>query len=82
MNFTTISNYFCIYLGLIVGAIIRYGASTNGVTYIDVHPASDTKYNQSVPPDMLRLYFPDKIQINSGGMLNNIHYCILKYDKC
>ncbi|KOB73833.1 Sodium/hydrogen exchanger, partial [Operophtera brumata] len=52
--------------GLIVGAIIRYGASTNQITYLDVHPDMDTKYNQSVPPDMLRFHFPDKIQISGG----------------
>lgn len=54
--------------GLIVGAIIRYGASTNAVTYLDVDPVPDTKYNQSVPPDILRLYFPDKIPINAAGL--------------
>nr|XP_049692734.1 sodium/hydrogen exchanger 7 isoform X5 [Helicoverpa armigera] len=52
--------------GLIVGAIIRYAASTNQVTYINVHPAPETKYNLSVPPDMLRLHFPDKMQVSSG----------------
>ncbi|KAJ0182635.1 hypothetical protein K1T71_002004 [Dendrolimus kikuchii] len=52
--------------GLIVGAIIRYAGSTNQITYIDVHPAPDTTYNQSVPPDMLRFHFPDKIQISPG----------------
>ncbi|XP_053616159.1 sodium/hydrogen exchanger 6 isoform X2 [Plodia interpunctella] len=52
--------------GLIVGAIIRYSGTTNQVTRIDVHPAPDTKYNLSVPPDMLRFHFPDKIQISSG----------------
>lgn len=53
--------------GLIVGAIIRYAGSTNQVTYIDAHPAPDTKYNLSVPPDVLRFHFPEKIQISSGG---------------
>ncbi|XP_026731977.1 sodium/hydrogen exchanger 7 isoform X5 [Trichoplusia ni] len=52
--------------GLIVGAIIRYAGSTNQVTYINVHPAPETKYNLSVPPDMLRLHFPDKMQVSSG----------------
>ncbi|XP_049880561.1 sodium/hydrogen exchanger 7 isoform X2 [Pectinophora gossypiella] len=52
--------------GLIVGAIIRYAGSTNQVTYIDAHPDPDTKYNLSVPPDVLRFHFPDKIQISSG----------------
>lgn len=53
--------------GLIVGAIIRYAGSTNQVTHISVHPEPDTKYNLSVPPDILRLRFPDKLQIPSGG---------------
>ncbi|KAJ8735447.1 hypothetical protein PYW07_007067 [Mythimna separata] len=53
--------------GLIVGAIIRYAASTNQVTYINVHPAPETKYNLSVPPDMLRLHFPDKM-MSSGDV--------------
>ncbi|XP_052759091.1 sodium/hydrogen exchanger 7 isoform X8 [Galleria mellonella] len=52
--------------GLIVGAIIRYGGTTNEVTHIDAHPAPDSKYNLSVPPDMLWFHFPDKIQISSG----------------
>ncbi|XP_039753908.1 sodium/hydrogen exchanger 7 isoform X1 [Pararge aegeria] len=52
--------------GLIVGAIIRYAGSTNQVTYIDAHPDADTKYNLSVPPDIVRFHFPDKIQISSG----------------
>ncbi|CAB3239821.1 unnamed protein product [Arctia plantaginis] len=52
--------------GLIVGAIIRYGGTTNHITYINVHPANDTAYNMSVPPDMLRLHFPDKIPISPG----------------
>lgn len=50
-----------------MGAIIRYAGSTNQVTYIDAHPAPDTKYNLSVPPDMVRFHFPDKIQISPGG---------------
>lgn len=54
-------------LGLIVGAIIRYAGSTNQITHIDVHPAPDTKYNLSVPPDVLRFHFPDKLQVSSSG---------------
>ncbi|XP_072945152.1 sodium/hydrogen exchanger 6 isoform X5 [Epargyreus clarus] len=60
--------------GLIVGAIIRYASSTNQVTYIDAHPAPDTKYNLSVPPDILRFRFPDKIQISSGDTVPNKTY--------
>lgn len=58
-----------LFLGLIVGAIIRYGASTNQVTYIDAFPAADTTYNLSVPPDVLRFHFPNKIQNSSEGLL-------------
>ncbi|XP_063839195.1 sodium/hydrogen exchanger 6 [Ostrinia nubilalis] len=53
--------------GLIVGAIIRYAGSTNQITHIDVHPAPDTKYNLSVPPDVLRFHFPDKLQVSHAG---------------
>ncbi|XP_047529288.1 sodium/hydrogen exchanger 7 isoform X4 [Vanessa atalanta] len=52
--------------GLIVGAIIRYAGSTNQVTYLDAHPEPNAKYNLSVPPDIVRFHFPDKIQISSG----------------
>lgn len=63
--------------GLIVGAIIRYAGKTNQVTYLDAHPAPNTKYNLSVPPDILRFHFPEKIQINSGGQqLDFIFYKI------
>ncbi|CAH0724724.1 unnamed protein product, partial [Brenthis ino] len=54
--------------GLIVGAIIRYAGSTNQVTHIDARPDPDTKYNLSVPPDILRFHFPDKIQISTGDI--------------
>ncbi|XP_068626629.1 sodium/hydrogen exchanger 6 [Battus philenor] len=54
--------------GLIVGAIIRYGASTNQVTYIDALPAPETAYNLSVPPDVVRFHFPNKMQISAEGI--------------
>ncbi|XP_013176282.1 PREDICTED: sodium/hydrogen exchanger 7 isoform X9 [Papilio xuthus] len=54
--------------GLIVGAIIRYGASTNQVTYIDAMPAADSTYNLSVPPDMLRFHFPNKMETSAEGI--------------
>ncbi|XP_061385775.1 sodium/hydrogen exchanger 6 isoform X3 [Danaus plexippus] len=52
--------------GLIVGAIIRYAGSTNQVTHIDAFPAPNTKYNLSVPPDIVRFHFPDTIPISPG----------------
>ncbi|CAG9581250.1 unnamed protein product [Danaus chrysippus] len=52
--------------GLIVGAIIRYAGSTNQVTHIDAFPAPNTKYNLSVPPDIVRFHFPDTIPIAPG----------------
>lgn len=58
---------FVFIVGLIVGAIIRYAGSTNQITHIDAHPAPDTKYNLSVPPDVLRFHFPDTIPISPGG---------------
>ncbi|XP_045527401.1 sodium/hydrogen exchanger 7 isoform X13 [Pieris brassicae] len=60
--------------GLIVGAIIRYGSSTNEITYIDAHPDPDSKYNLSVPPDMVRFHFPDKIQVTGDGPVPNKTY--------
>ncbi|XP_038207960.1 sodium/hydrogen exchanger 7 isoform X6 [Zerene cesonia] len=60
--------------GLIVGAIIRYGSSTNEITYIDAHPDPDSKYNLSVPPDMVRFHFPDKIQVTGDASIPNKTY--------
>ncbi|XP_045486370.1 sodium/hydrogen exchanger 7 isoform X11 [Pieris rapae] len=60
--------------GLIVGAIIRYGSSTNEITYIDAHPDPDSKYNLSVPPDMVRFHFPDKFQVTGDGPVPNKTY--------
>lgn len=64
-----------------MGCIIRYAGSTNEVTYLDAHPAPDAKYNLSVPPDMLRFHFPDKIEIASGGKSRNRKY-IMKLLHC
>ncbi|XP_050670669.1 sodium/hydrogen exchanger 7 isoform X3 [Leptidea sinapis] len=60
--------------GLIVGAIIRYAGSTNELTYIDAHPDPGSKYNLSVPPDMVRFHFPDKIQITGDTPVPNKTY--------
>lgn len=60
--------------GLIVGAIIRYAGSTNQVTHIDARPDPDAKYNLSVPPDIVRFHFPDKIQISTGGKRKQTFY--------
>ncbi|XP_045494230.1 sodium/hydrogen exchanger 7 isoform X8 [Colias croceus] len=59
--------------GLIVGAIIRYGSSTNEITYIDAHPDPDSKYNLSVPPDMVRFHFPDKIITGDASIPNKTY---------
>lgn len=64
--------------GLIVGAIIRYAGSTNQVTHIDAFPAPNTKYNLSVPPDIVRFHFPDTIPISPGGNIK-IHRNIYMY---
>lgn len=47
-----------LFLGLIVGAIIRYsGTKTQSLT-MNVFPPSDDRYNASLPPDTLTLHFP------------------------
>lgn len=55
-------------VGLIVGAIIRYAGSTTKITHVGVNPEPNTKYNLSVPPDVLWLKFPGKLEsaVNSG----------------
>lgn len=50
--------YFII--GLIVGAIIRYAGSSESVSIMAVYPEKNTKYNSSLPPDVLSLHFPVK----------------------
>lgn len=45
-------------LGLVVGAIIRYGFKTNNtIQRLPVVPAD--RYNQSIPPDILWFRVPD-----------------------
>lgn len=45
------------FIGLIVGAIIRYTFSITTVSHIDVLP-NTTIVNHSVPPDEVWLWFP------------------------
>ncbi|XP_015610125.1 sodium/hydrogen exchanger 7 isoform X9 [Cephus cinctus] len=55
--------------GLIVGAIIRYGFTTNSaIQHMPVVPDNSSKYNQSVPPDTLWLRFPED---KGGGVIKN-----------
>lgn len=51
------------FLGLIVGAIIRYAGSSSRVLNMQVY-GNDMKYNSSLPPDTLSLYFPVKGNYN------------------
>lgn len=52
-----------LFSGLIVGAIIRYAGSTTRVLNMQVY-GNDAKYNSSLPPDTLSLYFPVKGNYN------------------
>ncbi|XP_046829555.1 sodium/hydrogen exchanger 6 isoform X5 [Vespa crabro] len=55
--------------GLIIGAIIRYGFTTNSaILHMPVVPDNSSKYNQSVPPDTLWLRFPED---KGGGVIKN-----------
>ncbi|XP_014606162.1 PREDICTED: sodium/hydrogen exchanger 7 isoform X1 [Polistes canadensis] len=55
--------------GLIIGAIIRYGFTTNSaILHMPVVPDNSSKYNQSVPPDTLWLRFPED---KGGGLIKN-----------
>ncbi|KAL2714619.1 sodium/hydrogen exchanger 7 isoform X4 [Vespula squamosa] len=55
--------------GLIIGAIIRYGFTTNSaILHMPVVPDNSSKYNQSVPPDTLWLRFPED---KGGGIIKN-----------
>lgn len=55
---------FLIFLGLIVGAIIRYGGSSSPVLSMQVY-GNDPKYNSSLPPDTVSLHFPVRSNLNS-----------------
>ncbi|XP_066583068.1 sodium/hydrogen exchanger 6 isoform X3 [Prorops nasuta] len=54
--------------GLIIGAIIRFGFSTSPSLHMPVVPDNSSKYNQSVPPDLLSLRFPED---KGGGLIKN-----------
>lgn len=56
-------------IGLIIGAIIRYGFTTSStILHMPVVPDNTSKYNQSVPPDTLWLRFPED---KGGGIVKN-----------
>lgn len=56
-------------IGLIIGAIIRYGFTTSStILHMPVVPDNTSKYNQSVPPDSLWLRFPED---KGGGIVKN-----------
>lgn len=63
-------NYIsCSRLGLIIGAIIRYGFTPSStILHMPVVPDNTSKYNQSVPPDTLWLRFPED---KGGGIIKN-----------
>ncbi|KAM7351103.1 na[+]/H[+] hydrogen exchanger 3 isoform 1-T5 [Cochliomyia hominivorax] len=47
--------------GLIVGAAIRYSASSKPLVHLEVEPEPNSKFNQTLPPDTLWLKFPGKL---------------------
>lgn len=61
------------FLGLIVGAIIRYAGTTTPIIHLSVEPEDGQHYNQSLPPDTLWLKFPGKIN-NNEEMIQNKTY--------
>ena len=53
-----LDNFICFlffFLGLIVGAILRYSGDRTSVSHILVVPAEGANYSESVPPDTLWL---------------------------
>lgn len=53
------------FAGLIVGAIIRYGGSSNHVLNMNVLPKDDD-YNSTIPPDTLSLHFSTNLKSNKS----------------
>ncbi|XP_054082500.1 sodium/hydrogen exchanger 6 isoform X10 [Zeugodacus cucurbitae] len=51
--------------GLIVGAVIRYAGTSTPLVHLEVDPAGDPKFNQSLPPDTLWMKFPGKLTPNT-----------------
>lgn len=65
-----------IFLGLIIGAIIRYGFTTSStILHMPVVPDNSSKYNQSVPPDTLWLRFPE--DKGGGNIIKNKTFAYL-----
>ncbi|XP_067621472.1 sodium/hydrogen exchanger 6 [Eurosta solidaginis] len=51
--------------GLIVGAVIRYAGTSTPLVHLEVDPAGDPKFNQTLPPDTLWMKFPGKLAPNT-----------------
>lgn len=62
--------------GLIVGAIIRYAGNTVHATHGNVVAEEGERYNLSVPPDMLRFKFPERLHVSpiAGVVIPNKTY--------
>ncbi|XP_023293375.2 sodium/hydrogen exchanger 6 isoform X4 [Lucilia cuprina] len=61
--------------GLIVGAAIRYSASSKPLVHLEVEPDPNSKFNQTLPPDTLWLQFPGKLTPpNNSEPLENKTY--------
>lgn len=60
------------YLGLVVGAIIRFTGPSTEVRILPVIPSSGAHYNHSVPPDVLWLQLSKKLSPKvSSAFINN-----------
>lgn len=62
-----------LFLGLIVGAIIRYTGPNTESRALPVVPAHGTQYNHSVPPDTLWLQLTKRLQSKSSPSYLNNH---------
>ncbi|XP_053960843.1 sodium/hydrogen exchanger 9 isoform X9 [Anastrepha ludens] len=51
--------------GLIAGAVIRYAGTSTPLVHLEVDPAGDPKFNQTLPPDTLWMKFPGKLAPNT-----------------
>nr|XP_036217869.1 sodium/hydrogen exchanger 6 isoform X10 [Bactrocera oleae] len=60
--------------GLIVGAVIRYAGTSTPLVHLEVDPAGDPKFNQSLPPDTLWMKFPGKLAPNTTDPISNKTY--------
>ena len=59
------------FLGLVVGAIIRYTGPASEVLVLPVVPDVNTYYNHSVPPDVLWLQLSKRVSQKPDTYLNN-----------